>query len=276
MKWIIGIFAVLGVLLLAGCGGSGGGDGTAPVTSVEPAEPTDAEVPDEVPPATTNQVRVYQLGDVVEFTGTLSADDAANPMNREAVNVRFEFIDNVYSEEGKTVLGLQTTTTLINTGEQIETLRHIWQEENGALFELTDVYGNYYMDSATNEHGIPWVPSPLVPFEQLECQCYTMYGGHTSTPLTMGTRSVVVGEQENTNTALGAVNTYPVSQNSEYSYLVSYDIYKRDESIVIDNVDWVSPELGIVKIRTVRQRYSGTGKLVSTETWELEAVKTSF
>ena len=280
MNWIASL-SVIGVLLLAGCGGgSGGSSSTVPVSGTEPAppvEPAPVEPPPVEPsPIPSDQIRVYQLGDVVEFSGTLSIEEAPNPATTADVMVRVEFIDNVYSREGKNVLGMQTTTTFVATGEQMETTRHIWQEENGALFDLTDEYGNYYMDSATNEYGIPSIPSPLIPFEQIECQCYIMYGGHTSGALAMGTRTILVGEQEDITVPLGAFAAYPVTQESEYTYTFSYDIFKRDDSVVVDETNWVSLEMGIVKIKGNYRRYSSTGKLISAETLDIEATKTNF
>lgn len=264
MLWVARL-SVLGVLLLAACGGSGGGGSSDPISEPEPT-----------PPVTSDQIRVYQLGDVIEFSGTLSRVEAPNPATTGEVVVQVEFIDPIYSNADKNVLAMQTTTTFVGTGEQIKTTRHVWQEENGALFDLTDVYGNYYMDSATNEYGIPAIPSPLIPFEQIECQCYTMYGGNTSGPLTMGTRTILVGEQEEISIPLGAISAYPVSQNSEYTYVISYDIFKRDDSMVIDEVNWVSLDKGIVKTEGDYRRYSSTGKLISAVTLNIEVSSTNF
>ena len=251
------------LVLLSGCGGGGGSS-----DSNDPILPADL-----VDPA---QVRVYQIGDVIEFTGTISTEITPKAAVIHNVVARMEFLNNVYSLQDKNVLALKTTMSIEATGEEAATTIHIWQEANGALFDLNDQYGKYYLNSASNEYGIPSIPVTLMPFDYNEYQFYTLYGGNTSTPITLGGRSLRVGEEASVSVPAGTFVVYPVQRNDSYSYLLSFDDHKRDESIVDEVTHWVSPTRGLVKIQQHYRQYAPVGTLEETVLIELEATAFEF
>ena len=265
MSWMKKV-SLISVLVVAGCGGGSGGD-------------NNTEQPPVVEPPVTapEEVRLYQIGDVVEFSGTLSTAQSASPPVVSEIVSRVEFLDNVYSEEGKNVLAMRTTITVVTGGAETSATTHIWQETNGAIYDLTDLYGNYYLNSATNENGLLSVPVPIIDLSEEELQFYTMLGAPpASSPVTMGSRSIRVGNEESTTVPAGTFAAHPVVNLDDYSYLVTYDIYKKDQAITRDETNWVSKEKGIIKVTDIQKVYSSTGGLLSTTTLEMQATKFNF
>ncbi|TGD73447.1 hypothetical protein E4634_10455 [Mangrovimicrobium sediminis] len=256
-------------LALTACSGGGGGSST-PV----PEEPEVPPVPEE--PVVPEGIRVYQLGDTVDFSGTRSETPAGGQTTTGNVTAQLRFLPNVYSNDDKNVLAAELTVTVEGTGQEIVRTVHIWQEADGTLYDLTDLYGNFYTDAATNETGIIAVPLPLIPFTEVELSFYTMFGGNTSTPLTMGERSISMGEPLALSVPLGTFDTLPVTGVDDFEYLVSFDIYKRDQRIVDELTRWFSAAAGVVKWEQTTRRYSVNGNLEMTYELRLEAEATSF
>jgi hypothetical protein len=223
-----------------------------------------------------NDVRLYQAGDFVEFSGTLTVSQPLIPLVASDVVVRMEFQDSAYAYEDKNVLAVNVTVTEKETAETAVATTHLWQESNGAFFDLVDEYGNYYMEAATTARGIPLATVPLVPYAQIVFPFYTMYGGHVSGFVTSGDRAITVAESQTISVPLGVFSTYPVTVEDHYSYSASYLDYKRDSSVTKTQTIWMSQAKGLVKKKEVVNKYSPTGKLEKTTTLELEAMRTNF
>lgn len=253
------------VVHMQGCGGGGsGGD-------------SDNSLVPEIPPLfDADNVRLYQLGDVVEFSGTLSCQEATAAPEVEDVRVRVEFMDNVYGHEGKDVLQVATNLTLDAIGEDITHSVHVWQEANGALFDSNNEFGHVYLDSAINENGLPSFPVPLMPMAEHQYQFFTVAGDHTSTLVTMGERSISVGEMVVLDGPNGPVDSYPVRRTDDYIYLLTYAEHKRDEQVVDELQQWVAPTLGVVKLIDVRRVFLPSGALKETCILDVEATSTNF
>ena len=100
-----------------------------------------------------DHIRTYQAGDVVVYSGTYSAWSRSEQPRSSKVTVRQEYLPGTRVYLDKTVLKLRTTTTFADTGEKQVVEQHVWQEDNGSLFELTDDYGNDYVTGAALKKG---------------------------------------------------------------------------------------------------------------------------
>jgi hypothetical protein len=224
----------------------------------------------------SEDIRTYQAGDMVVFTGTYMASDKLGASRSTAVTVRQDFLPGTRSYLDKTVLKLRTATTFADTGEKQLSEQHVWQEANGALFELTDEYGNEYVTGGAFEKGLLSIPVPLLPFSETHINFYTMYGGSVSGPITEGTRAIAVSEPELVSVPLAEYRAYPLSQRDAYEYLYTYVDHLSGSKIAIDRDIWVSPAKGAVKRVEVRRGYTRSGALESEEQWELAVSKMNF
>jgi hypothetical protein len=88
-----------------------------------------------------DDVRLYKVRDIAIFSGTLTVEDALLPQVISDVMIRMEFGDSAYTNLDKNVMAVRVTTTSVTTCEETSTTTQMWQEDNGAFFELTDEYG---------------------------------------------------------------------------------------------------------------------------------------
>jgi hypothetical protein len=229
--------------------------------------------PDFIP---SDHIRTYQAGDVVVYTGTYSAWSSVEQPRSSNVIVRQEYLPGSRTYLDKNVLKLRTTTTFADTGEKKVAEQHVWQEANGALFELTDDYGNDYVTGGAFEKGLLSIPVPLVAFYGAVINYYTMYGGSVSGPITEGVRTINVSEPEIVVVPRAEYRAYPVSQRDSYEYLFTYVDNKSGSRIIIDRDLWISPAKGAVKEVEVRRGYARSGTLETEVRWELAAEKLNF
>ena len=250
------------VIFLSACGGSGSSS-----SNVSVAPP---------PPEPETEIRRYELGDVVDFTGTLSITEGTTPPVVSDVTLRMEINSNTYTHEDKNVLAARSSLLVASTEEESVRTIHFWQEPNGALYDLTDEYGNFYRNSATNENGLLAVPVPAMAHAEEMLQFYTLYGGHTSGYITMGERAIRIAESETLSVPLGTFTVKAVTRTDDYHYASTYDDHKRDERIVDEQTWWIDAGKAIIKIHQVYSSYSSSGQLQSTMELDIEAIKASF
>lgn len=223
-----------------------------------------------------DHIRRYQAGDVVEYVGTVESWRKDEPEWRASVSVRQEYLPGKYSHLDKTVLTRNTTVTFSDSGEKQSTEQSMWQEDNGALFDLDDDYGNAYVSASGFEKGLASIPVPLIPLSERRFDFYTLAGGPVSGPVTQGHRSIVVSSVESIPLAIGEYEVYPVTQRDSYEFLFTYAENQRGSTVVIDRDMWISPAKGLVKTVETRRVYSRPGVLQSETRWELAACKLNY
>jgi len=227
----------------------------------------------EEPPS--NQVRVYLPGDIKEYSGTYSRDLGGQRTSFD-VTIRVEYFQSGYQYLDKNVMAARTTGRITSTGDEWSFISHFWQESNGAFFNLVNSDGNYYLDSGTNQFGQKVLPSPLVPFTNEIQHFQVVEGADASRPITMGTTSILVANQETVRVPLGSYSAYRISIEDQYEYLVRYSDHSSGESVTTVETIWVSTEQGQIKYNGTQRSYSWNGALESVETYELEATWTNF
>lgn len=223
-----------------------------------------------------DDIRRYKVGDVISFTGTVAVSNQAEPPRTSRVIVRQEYLPGTVSYQGKQVLTLRTITAYLETGEQQVSLQSVWQETNGALYELTDTYGNTYVVGTASEQGLLGVPVPLIPYDDVVINFYTMFGGSVTGPVTEGQRDIGVSALSTVTTPMGEYRAYPVSHTESYQYFFTYVDNKSGASIRIERDMWISPAKGLVKKIEIRRDYSRSGSLESETRLELHAIKANF
>jgi hypothetical protein len=223
-----------------------------------------------------DDIRRYQSGDVISFTGNVTVSNRGEPTRVSGVTVRLEFLPGLEEYEDKQVLTLRSTTTFLETGEQQVVRQSIWQETNGALYELTDTYGNAYVVGSASDQGLLSVPVPLVPFDESTIDFYTLYGGPVSGPVTEGQRIIDVAAMATITTPMGEYPAYPVSHTESYEYFFTYIDNKSGATVRIARDLWVSPAKGLIRKIEVRRDYSRSGVLESETRWELDAKRANF
>ena len=221
-------------------------------------------------------VRLYEPGDIVEFSGSMTREESGSATVRSQVRLQMEFASSDQKFLDKNVMSVTKTLTDTETGESVQAQVDIWQESNGAIHELTNEYKNYYVDASQNAFGVVAVPAPLTPNHDMELQYYTVADEIDSQAYTTGTRSISMAQAELVAVPLGDFTATPVYAEDEYSFDISHVGYKRNASVKTEQMLWVSQAKGIVKKRSVERRYSHIGKLELKVTLELEAVAASF
>lgn len=229
--------------------------------------------PDFIP---STDIRRYRSGDVVVFLGSVRISNSVDPTRTSSVRVRQEFLPGKIDYLDKLVLTLRRTTKFLETGEKQITEQSIWQDNNGELFELTDEYGNTYVTGNAFDKGLSSIPVPLVPFDNLSMNFYTMYGGAVSGPVTQGSREITVAPMGSVTTAMGDYQAYLLSQKESYEYFFTYVDNKSGTTVVIDRELWISPAKGLVKKIESRRDYLRSGALLSETLWELGVAKMNF
>ncbi|MEH6585805.1 MAG: hypothetical protein V7720_04560 [Halioglobus sp.] len=221
----------------------------------------------------SDQIRLYAAGDTVSFSGTLVDQQEFEAKVTTDVTARIEIVPATYTLAGKNVMAAQLTVLDLQGNEIMVRTTHYWQEAGGAFYDLTDDYGNYYRDAATNQSGLASIPAPLVPLSSSELQFNTL---SASAPLTEGTRTVEVGEAQAVSVPLASVSAYPVTISDSSSYLSAFGEFRRGEVVESEQLLWVSQVKGVIKSSVVQRRYSNIGKLQSTTTLELKAIGANF
>ncbi|TXS96185.1 hypothetical protein FV139_01375 [Parahaliea maris] len=207
-------------------------------------------------------IRRYQAGDVARFDGTLErSGPGADPAQSTAVAIRMAFAPLEVAGVDEEVLERQWRVTLEDSGVVEESVTAIFQDSKGALFDLKDADGNSYLDQATDTLGVLSIPSPAFATALSTHDYYLMYGGHTSGPITQGSR--VVERYALEPHQLGAVElpAYRVIITDHYEYLVTYDEFRRDTSVAERSEFWIAPAKGLISFTIDTQVYSSSGVL---------------
>lgn len=264
------LFALCLLSTVAACGGSGG---SSTSTNPTPEPPTPAVPPT---PEPSEDLRIYAVGDQLEFSGTRSVSEGSGDPIEQAITAVAQLNEPTYTSGDKPVLAVDIVLDGASDDFQEAYTVHIWQEPDGSAYDLADEYGKFYRDSATNEDGILAIPLPLIGFAEEYLQFYTMFGGHTSGPITMGERKITVGSLDTVTVPAGTFEAQRVSRVDEYEYLTSFDDHKRDESVVEELIIWVSQEQGVIKIDRTYQQFTPSGSLQNTTRLMLEATSTGM
>jgi hypothetical protein len=229
--------------------------------------------PDFIP---SDHIRSYRAGDIVVYSGMVSLWNKNEVSRSTDVTVRQEYLPSTRTYLDKNVLTLGTTVTYIDTGEKQVSEQYIWQENHGALFELTDDYLNEYVTADAFDMGLLSIPVPLLPYYDVLVNFYTMYGGPVSGPVTGGVRAISVSGPMTVDTPMGEYFTYRVTQKDSFEYFFTYVDNKSGSTVSIDRSLWVSPAKGLVKRNEVRRVYASSGVLQSETRWELGAQRVNF
>lgn len=224
----------------------------------------------------SDQIRLYAEGDRVVFSGRMTEKPEFEAEVSVDVTAHLDFRAGTDLVSGKNVLTAQLTLFDQQGVELASESAQYWQEEGGSFFDVRDKYGNLYQDAGTSQTGLESIPAPLVPLSSVERQFTILSGDGISTPLSIGVRSVEVGEEQAVLLPLGSLPAYPVTIADSITYLSGFDVYRRDERVDTERALWVSKVRGIVKSTTTQRRYSKIGKLQNTTTLELEATGYSF
>jgi hypothetical protein len=192
------------------------------------------------------------------------------------VTVRQDYLPSTRTYLDKNVVTLRTTVTFIDTGEKQVSEQYIWQENNGALFELTDEYLNEYVTADAFDKGLLSIPVPLLAYYDVLLNFYTMYGGSVAGPVTGGVRAISVSGPVKVDTPMGEYSAYRVTQKDSYEYFFTYVDNKSGSTVSIDRSLWVSPAKGLVKRNELRRVYASSGALQSEALWELGAQRVNF
>lgn len=222
------------------------------------------------------EVRRYMPGDSVRFEGVISGDESLFPVGGTDVSALMDVLATNREQDGFPVLEGRLT---VYEGEQH--LQHqwsvsFWQDDQGGLHTLTDEYGNLLLNTSANQGGVVFFPAPLESFSALDMTYAAMWGGHTSTPITDGDRSITVGAPALKLLPAGNSMVYPVTVIDEISYLVSYADYNKGQSLEREYNLMVSREKGLVSLNVSQLHFSRTGVLLDTFKLSLDAVNFNF
>lgn len=229
--------------------------------------------PMQMPPS---QIRLYQLGDMLEFSGDVRISKRDEPIFISDVTVLVEFKPGRLRYQDKKVFTLRTITTFLATGEQQIDTRDIWQEPSGKLFELSNEYGNEYVVGTVFDKGLLAIPIPLINLDKKSIDFFTVYGGAASGPITQGNREISVEAAESIDTVLGNYQANQITLKESYKYLFTYVNNKRGTIVETARNLWVSPDTGIVKKTEIRRVLSASGNLLSESRLALELKSLSF
>ncbi|MFT6899522.1 MAG: hypothetical protein ACJA13_003960 [Paraglaciecola sp.] len=218
-------------------------------------------------------VYVYQLGDTILLTGTVSLHHPGEPTQKSRVKVEQRFLASQKKYANKPLLTLRTATTYLDSGEQKISEQDIWQEPDGSLFELTDTYGNELVIGKAYDKGLMFMPAPHGGLDEYQINFYSLYGGPTSGPVTQGRRAITITPVKTITTPNGEYQAYQVNHQESYKYLFTFAGNKRRSYVDIERIMWVSPSQGLIKKIEVRRNYSHSGALKYETRWELDTYK---
>lgn len=224
----------------------------------------------------SDYIRSHQAGDIVEFEGTLESFVRGGTTTLSTVTVRREYAPFPFSGVDAQLLQITQTIKVPETGEAFVSTSSFWQEEDGTFVDFRDEDGNVYLTAATGDQGVQSIPAPAEPDGNSLIDYYIMFGGHTSGPITEGTRSIERFEM----TALSQANdTYPAYRvliADSYEYLFTYDEFKSGTRVTKESELWVSAAKGVVKSREVFQQFLSTGILERESILSLEFAKSNY
>jgi hypothetical protein len=224
----------------------------------------------------TDSIRLYQPGDVVFLSGTMTLLEPGQAEKIVPVTARKSYLPGTSAVSGKNVLLVQSEVTILGSGETLVSAIEIAQNEKSALFNISDEYGNAYLTAPTNAYGLIAIPMPLVPHSSSVFNFYTLFGGNTSGPITNGSRSIQVIDVENVTSPMGEYQAYRIEHLESYEYLYTYADHKRGSSVRTRRQLWISPAKGEIRTIETRSEYSNTGVLQTQTTLELNVVRTSY
>ena len=231
---------------------------------------TDTDHLGSIPPFSIHQ---YQPGDKAVFSGSLTLSKKNGSESTSAIKVIKTLLASKLNYQGKEVLTERTITTFIETDKQQTSIRNIWQEPDGSLFELSNEYGNEYVISNAFDKGLPEVQ---VGFDKRDVHFFTLYRKQPSGPVTEGNRLITIAPIEIIKTPLGEYQAYHLIHKDSYTYLFTYVDNQKGTTVVSDRDIWISPEKGVIKKIEIRRGYSRSGELQSKTRLELTIDDTNF
>ena len=217
----------------------------------------------------TDYLSPYLLGDTLVFSGSETVSKHGVPTWTSPVEVKVELLPGKVDYLDNSVLTVRQTTTFLQNGEKQIIEQDIWQESNGALFELSNEYGNEYVTGTALEKGLLAIPVPFIDYEDIKVDFFTMYGGHASGPVTQGSRVITLAPVQTIATVLGEYQAYQITHQESYEYLFTYIDNKRGATVVTERNMWISPEKGLLKSNELSRQYSRSGVLQSQSLLEL-------
>jgi hypothetical protein len=232
--------------------------------------------PDPIKPAPADYVRLYLLGDTVVFTGNITVSKIGVPTWTSPVEILVEILPGKLDYLDKTVFTVRRTTTFFQNGEQQIIEQNIWQESNGALFELSNEYGNEYVIGSASQKGLLAIQVPLIDFEEIKIDFFSMYGGHVSGPITEGNRVITSAPIQTINTVLGEYQVYQLTHQESYEYIFTYVDNKNGSVVVTERDMWISPDKGLLKSNELSRQYSSSGALQSQSLLVLDIESMNF
>jgi hypothetical protein len=185
------------------------------------------------------------------------------PTFTSPVEALVELLPGKFNYLDKDVLTVRQTTTFLQNGEKKIIEQDIWQESNGALFELSNEYGNQYVTGTASEKGLLAIPVPFIDLEEIKVDFFTMYGGHVAGPITKGSRVITYSPMQTIETAMGEYKVYRLTHYESYEYLFTYVDNKNGSAVVTERNMWISPEKGLLKSNELIRQYSSFGVLQS-------------
>lgn len=221
-------------------------------------------------------MRTYVLGDVMVFFGNVTMTKIGVPTWTSPVEVLVELLPGKFDYLDKVVLTVRRTITFLHNGEQQIIEQDIWQESNGALYELSNEYGNEYVVGTASDKGLLAIPVPFIDFEKFTIDLFTMYGGPVSGPVTEGNREITVAPIQAIDTIFGEYQAYQLTHQESYKYLFTYADNKNDSTVVTERNMWVSPEKGLIKSNVLSRQYSSSGVLQSENFLSLDIESMNF
>jgi hypothetical protein len=223
-----------------------------------------------------DQIRRYLAGDRIRFEGELSSSADQASAGSTAVEGQLLIHETTEEEAGHGVLAAELTLT-DEAGQTAYTWSgQFWQDDHGGIYLRTDHYGNLLLDTASNSTGIPLIPVPLEPHAVLDIPFSSMWGGHTSGAITSGDLQVETGEPQTRPSPVGELTAYPIRLVDEYTYLMSYVDFQRDQYVVDDCLLWTSREKGLLGVELEHKEYNHNGALLKAVYLSLNATGFSF
>ena len=223
-----------------------------------------------------DHIRPHQAGDVKEYSGTLAWSLKSGESSSAEVSVRDAYSGFIFSELDAPALRVSRTLTFQDSGETLVSTSGFMQDATGTFIDLEDEDGNPYLTTATADYGVQALPSLAVPAGTAVIDYHIMFSGHTSGPITEGTRSIERFEPVEQFSESFPYPVYKVVLNDSYEYLVTYCDNKQGSQVAVQSELWVSPAKGVVRLHEETRRYNNTGSLESEQTLSLDLVKTNY
>jgi hypothetical protein len=227
------------------------------------------------------KLRLYRPGDSILFEGEIEFTEWDPPccpiiFGPATVIMRWDILESSLTFENENLLVLRWTLTIPSLSIEEVFEDHFYQTEDGAWFTLVDSDGNYVFDTANERYGGLTVPSPLIADTSDFVQFSILNGDNTSQPLSEMRLDWTIDSRRLESIPLGAIEIFPVSMQSHELYLTHYDSMSPGDYGQSDDIYWVSPTKGVVKIVENYREYTSSGSLTLLGQMEVTATWSNF